>query len=101
MDNKQEILSSFLIAFGGQLVTVTTSMNVSTTYSDRMEAAPILYDGILLEVDNDYVYLGESINEITSAIKKTHIIHICVKNELSGIDDLFNSMPDLNKDEIN
>ncbi len=94
-------IDTFLIAFGGQLVTITTSLVINSSFEDKLESLPVLFEGILLDHDNDYIYLGESINEITSAIKKSSIVHIHVKEESNVLDEIFNSMPDPKNEEIN
>jgi hypothetical protein len=102
---KEEILSTFLLAFGGQLVTITTSLNANVGFQDdqgnQVESMPILYEGILLDIDNDYLYLGHSINEINSAVRKSHVVHISVKQETNVLEEILQSMPDPKKEDIN
>jgi hypothetical protein len=85
---KEELLNTFLLCFGGQFVQVTTTLNVTMINNHNTESIPVCFTGILLDIDEDYLYLGESINEITSAIKKTEVVHIILKDETTELDDL-------------
>jgi hypothetical protein len=96
-----ELVSTFLSAFGGQLVSITTSVTVHHIEDNRTETFPISFEGILLHVDDNYVYLGQTINQITSAVEKTKIVHIQVKEELTIVDQIFSNMPDPKNEEIN
>lgn len=92
-----EELNTFLLAFGGQLVTITTSVVVS----DENQSILINYEGILLEHDQDFVYLGQTVNEITDAVQKSKVLHIGLKNEVTVLDEIFENMPDPKEGEFN
>ena len=96
-----ELLSTFLMAFGGQVITVTTTLIVNGNYNDKLETMPVMYEGILLDHDTEYVYLGENINQIDQAISKRAIIQISLKAEINELDEILESMPDPKKEEIN
>jgi hypothetical protein len=96
-----ELLSTFLMAFGGQVITVTTTLIVKGSYQDRLETMPVMYEGILLDHDSEFLYLGENINQIDQAINKNQVIQIALKAETNELDEILESMPDPKKEEIN
>jgi hypothetical protein len=99
--DKTELASAFMLAFGGQFVTITTSLSVNVSDGDKMESFPINFEGIVLDRDDQFIYLGESINEISSAVERSKIVHIQIKEELTVVDQIFDNMPDPKKEEIN
>lgn len=105
MEKTNEIDTTFFLAFAGQLVTITTSLQTKVSFSDEqgnsVETFPIVYEGILLDYDHEYLYLGQSVNEINSAIKKSNIVHLMVKEETSILDEILDSMPNPKKEDIN
>jgi hypothetical protein len=100
-DRKEELLSTFLSAFGGQLVNITTSVSVHVSDGEKSEGLLVNFEGIVLDKDELFVYLGDSISEITSCVKVSEIIHIEIKEEFTVVDQIFSNMPDPTKDEIN
>lgn len=97
--NKQEsneIESTFFLAFCGQPVTITVTLTSNVNFSDEngnvVETIPIFYDGILLDYDSDYLYLGENPNEINQAVKKSLIAHIMVKEDKHVFDEILDQM---------
>jgi len=99
-----EIESTFFLAFCGQPVTITVTLTSNVNFQDEngvtVESMPIFYEGILLDYDTDYLYLGETPNEITQAVKKSLIAHIIVKEDKHVFDEILDQMggPTRNED---
>jgi hypothetical protein len=96
-----ERLDIFLLSFGGHEVTVTVSLTGSfqDNHGNVIDSVPMMYDGILLEHDDNYVYLGKSINIIDQAIAKSTVVHITLKKEVNELDQILDDMLMPNKKE--
>lgn len=91
-DNKK-IDSTFFSAFVGQQITVTTNLMVSAQESSvDLSSFPVYYEGILLDFDDEYFYLGRTPSEINQAIRRSQIIHIIVTEEQDPFTEILNSM---------
>ena len=97
----QEKLDQFLLAFGGQEVTITVSLTGSfqDSHGNIIDSVPMMYDGILLEHDDSYIYLGKNINIIDQAVAKSTIVHVTLKKEVNELDELLDGMLMPNKKE--
>jgi hypothetical protein len=89
-----ERLDTFLLSFGGQEVTITVSLTGSfqDSHGNVIDSVPMMYDGILLEHDDNYVYLGKNINIVDQAITKSTIVHVALKKEISELDQILDGM---------
>lgn len=92
-----DIESTFFLAFAGQFVTITVSLTSQVNFSDHegnsVETMPVFYEGILLDYDNEYYYLGDNVSAITQAIKKPSVIHIMIKDDKKVFDEILDQMP--------
>lgn len=100
--NENEI-NTFFLAFIGQEVIITVKSNTTVNFTDEqghtLETMPVFYEGVLLDKDEDYYYLGAGPNEITQAVKKTEVMHIMVKPNKDIYEEVLDSMPDPESDE--
>jgi len=89
-DNKT--LNTFFLAFVGQEVNITTNLKM-TVAETSIEAGsfPVFYEGIMLDFDDEYYYLGKNPIEINQAVKRSEVVHIIVKEEEK---DLFTQILD-------
>lgn len=81
MEVKTNELNTFFLAFMGQPITITTNLMTTMPMNEEDLAAetyPIFYEGILLDSDEEYYYLGKTPTEITSCVKKDSVVHIMV-----------------------
>lgn len=105
MEKTNEIDTTFFLAFCGQLVTITTALTTNANFNDDhgsgVESYPIMYEGILLDYDKEYLYLGATVNEVDSAIRKSFVVHIMVKQETNILNEILQSMPEPKKEDIN
>ena len=77
----KKALSTFEKAFIGQFVMVVTNMTQNASVSNDeglIESAeiPVTMTGFLIDADNDYYYLGNTPDEVLTAIKKEMINQI-------------------------
>lgn len=103
--NTEQEFSTFFLAFIGQLVTITVGINSEVNFSDdngaTVQSIPMSYEGILLDENNDYYFLGTP-KEITQAVRKTRVVHIMVVEQKTLFDEILETMdrPE-NKEDVN
>lgn len=71
-DEKNPINETFFLTFVGEHVELAGSF-----YHSDQEAA-IKVQGYILDIDDEYYYLGDTPEEITNAIKRDRVIYIQV-----------------------
>lgn len=97
IDGKE--LDTFFLAFVGQSVIISTEIIVPG--SDG-EVYPLFYEGILLDYDNEYYYLGETPNEINQCIRKEPVLAIKVREEVDELKEFLDQLPvPQKKEDIN
>jgi hypothetical protein len=105
MNGKEQEITTFFLAFIGQEVIITTNCNTTVNFSDEagntVEIMPIFYEGILLDHDQEYLYLGENPNEINQAVKKSSVIHIMVKSNKDLYEEILDQMPNPGEGDVN
>lgn len=107
--NKEKDLTTFVLAFENQNVIITTNITTKQSVHDESgipltESLPVFYEGILLDYDEDYYYLGETNNpnEITQAIKKINVVHIMVHEQKDEFETILDQLPfPKNKEDVN
>lgn len=97
---------TFFLAFIGQLVSITVGINSDVNFSDEngatVQSIPMTYEGILLDQDSDYYYLGRTPSEIEQAVRKSRVVHIGIVEQKTLFDEILETVQIPNKkDEIN
>lgn len=99
-DNKFDTL--FGQTFIGQDVTitvnVTNSVNFEMNNGGTVETMPLFYEGILMDIDDEYYYLGDNPIEISHAIRKSSVVHIIINEQKTMYDALLDSVPNDKED---
>lgn len=88
--------STLFLAFVGQNCMITTNL----LESDNEEQIATIYQGIIIDYDDEYIYLGDE-NAIDQAISKKIIIHIGILQKQNLAEQILNSMPDPKLEEVN
>lgn len=100
---KEQELDTFFLAFMGQEVIITTTVNSTVNIADEhgnsIETMPLFYEGILLDQDKEYYYLGQNPNEINQAIPKSFVLHIMTKPSTDIYEEILDSMEKPTKQE--
>lgn len=65
------------------------------------ENTPIALEGFLLDMDDQYFYVGQDSDEVVSAIKRDEVIQVQITNPYDALEEALNSMPDPTDTEIN
>jgi len=103
-------LDSFFLSFVGQRIILTTNLTQSLSHQVNgqtiVEISPIAYDGVLLDYDETYYYLGkpdsEKADEINQAVKKAHVAHISCVEETDLYEEILKQVPTPDrKEDIN
>lgn len=87
-----EVVDTFFLSFIGELVELAGSF-----YHGEQEAA-LKVVGYILDMDDNYYYLGDTHEEITQAIKKDRVIYIQVLNPVNQFEEMLTQM-EVPKDE--
>jgi hypothetical protein len=70
----------FFLAFGGEVVSITTTIKASETLQIEDETIqvdiPNTFEGYLLDMDEEYYYLGDTSNEVSRAVRKEYAVVI-------------------------
>lgn len=89
-------LTTFFLAFENQPVTITVNMTANSMAETEggiaQESFPIFYEGILMDYDKDYYYLGNGI-EISQAVKINNVVHIISMEQTDPYSEFLDSMP--------
>lgn len=107
MKNKENHdMDTFFLAFCGQQIVVTidkdTSITSSSEHGTVTETYPMSFEGILLDYDLEYLYLGQTPNEISEAVPISRRVHIKLNDETKMINELLKQMSGpKNEGEIN
>lgn len=83
--NNDKDMDTFFLAFSGQNVAISTSTTHTLSHEIPAngtvitESKPVYYEGILLDYDADYYYLGKTPTEITVAISRVPGVVISIE----------------------
>jgi hypothetical protein len=101
--NKEPELSTFFLAFMAQEVIITTTVSTTVNFTDQdgntAETIPVFYEGILLDEDDKFYYLGKNPNEIDQAVPKAMVLHIMTKPISDLYEEILDSMGNPTKQE--
>ena len=104
MTDQSKIDSTFFSVFVGNMVFITS--NVSQTQRLNLpdgimtETLPMFFEGVLMDVDDDYLYLGDGTN-VSNAIKKEFILQIELKEEEDKYKKLLERVNPRNENDFN
>lgn len=103
MKTKIEDFSTFSSAFMGEEILITTDLiETSAQTSTDLEKNPLYFQGILLDIDEDFYFLGDTPAEINQAVKKKNVVHIGIVEKVDEYEEILRDMPTPNnKEEIN
>ena len=90
--------------FVGNNIFITTDVvqtnRVSLPGGIDTETVPLYYEGVLMDIDPEFIYLGNG-KEIASAIKRRHILHIEMKEDKDIYTQILESINPINEDDLN
>ena len=87
-------LDTFFLTFCGQMVSITTNLTMNVTEGHINSGTfPVFYEGILLDFDDEFLYLSKNAVEINQAVKRKSIVHIIVTEEKDQFTEILEGMP--------
>ncbi len=90
-------LPQLLVNFMGKNVRIATMQNASATIMTEngpiVENYPLVYEGILIDDDAEFYYLGKNISNISIRVRKTHEVGMEVVDEEDPLDEILKRMP--------
>jgi hypothetical protein len=96
MTQKPEFDTVFASTFVGETIFVTTNVvqtnRVIIANDMQTETIPLCLEGVLMDLDDDYLYLGDG-KEISNAVKKDFILQIEVKEDEDPYKTLLENIP--------
>lgn len=103
MMNKEQELTTFFLAFMGNEIIITTTVSTTVNFTDEAgntaETIPVFYEGILLDEDDKFYYLGKNPNEIDQAVPKAMVLHIMTKPTSDIYEEILDQMEKPTKKE--
>jgi len=97
-----ELDSTFFLTFSGQKVIITTNMSSNVSAQDdngNSLTVPIFYEGILLDYDNEWLYLSDNAQEINQAVPRSAVIHIGINEDKDVFEEILDEMGDPSRKE--
>lgn len=103
MPKKEKKVGSevFLLTFIGEYVQVISNFILNTAGSEGVEESPLILEGYLLDMDDEFLYIGDSANDISRAIKKETVVFIQVVNNEDNIFNLMEQISNKPKKDLN
>lgn len=93
---KDSFTQLFHLTFIGEYVQLTTNMfTIVNEENDEVltsHKVPVTIDGYILDIDEDYYYLGTTPHEINKAIKKDVVIFIGIVENKNVYDEILDSL---------
>lgn len=82
----------FFMTFVGEFVSILSNMDhtaaIQTEEGTVEETAPMVFQGYMLDMDEEYYYLGETQREVSRAIKKVSVNAIEISDHKDEFTDL-------------
>lgn len=99
MDKKTEP-GAFFLSFVGEYVQIITNVKFSSAGS-KQNSMPLIIEGVVLDADDDYIYLSRDGDEIGQALKNDVVVYVQIMGEAEPIATFFDDLPDVKKKDMN
>lgn len=97
MTKEKDDLSLFGLCFHGEYVEIVTSLYQKNIEGDETgvidQTLPIVLKGYILDMDDEYYYLGNTPEEISKAVKKEAVKYIEIISEQNVFDQILEDFP--------
>jgi len=102
MSDKEEI---FNLIFIGEYVEIVTKLSQRKVQGDEDgvsdETLPLVLVGYVLDRDDEFLYMGDTPDQIVGGIKRCDISYIKIIQEQNPYDEIMDSTPDPQKGNMN
>lgn len=88
--------------FINEFVQVVTDLSMYAASEDAEQASiPLTFNGYLLDMDDEFLYLGETSVAVDKAVKRENIIFIQMLAEEDPLSQMLNDMKKRNNNDVN
>jgi hypothetical protein len=101
---KKKTNEVFFLTFVGEFVSLLTSMvrteSVTAEEGTVEETIPLVFQGYLLDADDDFFYLGDTPNEVNKVVKRAVVNALEITRQKDSFSDILDNVdiPDNKKD---
>jgi hypothetical protein len=101
--NQSDEIDTFVLAFMGEFVSIITDIMIIEYNQSEVQTleqnAPMIAQGFLLDIDNNFFYLGDNPLEVTQAISKNRVTMVRIDRKKSKYEEMLEELGDPNKRE--
>jgi len=83
----------FYDTFVGEFVELTTHKEIQAIEDEIMVVSPIMLRGYLVDMDDEYFYLGEDPQKVSDAVERSTVWRIMILDPEAIIRDALKNMP--------
>lgn len=91
--------------FINEHISVVTDLSLSVAPGEVEDmdgvAIPLTFQGYLLDLDDEFLYLGETNTEVDKAIKRESVVFIQISKQEDELSRVYDEMKKRNKMDIN
>lgn len=91
----------FLMEHVEILTKVRLNQGIETPDGIVDHESPLVVQGYILDVDDEYYYIGTTVEEVTEAVKKDVVDHISIIKVKDNFDEILDDMPTPTKKDFN
>jgi len=92
--------SAFFLSFVGEYVQVITALQMLTEENPE-KALPLIVEGVIMDADESYIYMGSEAAGIKQAIKTDHVVFVQVLEKADEVEEIFSSINKVKKRDMN
>lgn len=92
--------SAFFLSFVGEYVQVITSFQMLTEENPET-ALPLIIEGVIMDADDTYIYMGSESDGIRQAIRSEHVVFVQQLDKADELEEVFSSMSKVKKRDMN
>ena len=99
VSKKSTPLDLLLKNFAGERVEIVVNRDletpIATSDGETIEIIniPLTIAGFITDQDDNFIYLGLSVNQIDQAVNKEFVVHIMIADEIETVTDVNGRMP--------
>ena len=103
--NMEHEKNIFFMAFMGEFVrfavNVNTTVEIPTEAGIATQTSPMTIEGLLVDMDDDFYYLGTPDDGITHVVRVQNVVFAQLIQPESPFDGILDEMPDVDPDKFN
>lgn len=100
MTKKKSEPSAFFLSFVGEYVQVITAFQMLTEENPET-ALPLIVEGVIMDADDTYIYMGSEADGIRQAIRSEYVVFVQQLDKTSELEEIFSSVSKVKKRDMN